>query len=159
MSNKKRKLLWIILAMASLLLLIYFLYKQIKEHYAQDDPMLKELFETIKPMFQTETYNNELKPLNNRDILKEISLYKGDKSYTINKEKIFLCLKDEKNQYYPKNMLIYVLLHEIAHVICNEIGHTEKFHKIFEDLLNEAIKLEIYNPSIPIIQDYCQHNN
>ena len=70
---------------------------------------------------------------------------------------MFLCLKDEKNQYYETNMLIYVLLHEISHVICDEVGHTEKFGKIFDELLEEAKKMNIYNPDIPIITDYCQY--
>jgi len=68
-------------------------------------------------------------------------------------------LRDENNEYYNENMLIYVTLHEVAHAICDEIGHTQKFHEIFESLLDRAYNMGIYNPSIPIIQDYCQHHN
>lgn len=135
-------------------------YKQIQEHYAQDDPMLHDLYETIRPLFNQDSYHTgELRVLNNRNIMKEINLYKGDKSYTINKKHIHLCLKDENGQYYDKNMLIYVTLHELAHVICDEIGHTDKFHKIFEELLLKANEQKIYDPSIPIIHDYCQYDN
>ena len=94
-----------------------------------------------------------------RRLKHEISLSKGKKSYTINKEEIFLCLKDENDQYYSDNMLIYVLLHEISHSVCDEIGHTEKFHKIFNALTTKAVELGIYNNQIPLIRDYCLYND
>lgn len=138
----------------------WVIYNQIQEHYSKDDPVLRNLLETVRPLFyQDNYYLGSLSSLNNRNILDEITLYKGNKSYTINKEKVYICLKDEKDDYYPKNMLIYVFLHELSHVICDEIGHTDKFHRIFEDLLGKAIEKGIYNPSIPIITDYCQHGD
>jgi hypothetical protein len=51
-----------------------------------------------------------------------------------------------------------VTLHEISHFLNKEdIGHTPKFHSIFEDLIEKASELGIYNPSIPLIQGYCEH--
>ena len=139
-------------------IIIFLILLQIEEYKLQDDPKLKELKKRIEPLFKQDNYfTGYLTELNKRNILNEINLYKGDKSYTINKQKVFLCLKDEKNQYYETNMLIYVLLHEISHVICDEVGHTEKFGKIFDELLEEAKKMNIYNPDIPIITDYCQY--
>lgn len=139
-------------------IIIFLVILQIEEYKLQDDPKLKELKKKIEPLFiQDKYFTGNLKELNNRNILNEINLYKGEKSYTINKQKVFLCLKDEKNQYYETNMLVYVLLHEISHVICDEVGHTEKFQKIFDELLEEATKMKVYNPDIPIITDYCQY--
>ena len=54
-------------------------------------------------------------------------------------------------------MLLYVLLHELSHVLCDEVGHTEKFHEIFDQILAEANKQGIYDNSYSIIQDYCQY--
>ena len=106
--------------------------------------MLRKLKKMMEPL---EEYTGKLK------------LYKAKKSYTINKDKIYLCLTDQNGDYYPINMLIYVLLHEAAHKVNKlDIGHTEKFHEIFEDLLDKAQKLGIYNPSIPPIDGYCIHN-
>jgi hypothetical protein len=95
--------------------------------------------------------------LNDVDLFEKISLYKGEKSYTINKQKVFLCLKDEKGEYYDDMMLIYVLLHEISHVLCDEVGHTQKFNDIFDEILEEATKHGIFDPSYPILQNYCQY--
>jgi len=83
-----------------------------------------------------------------------INLRKAGKSYTVNKSDMYLCLRDEAGEYFNKNMLIYVGIHELAHVVCKSIGHTEEFHAIFDELLNEAIKKGIYNPSIPVVGDY-----
>jgi len=139
-------------------IIVFLILLQVEEYKLQDDPKLKELKKKIEPLFNRDNYyTGHLSEMNSRNILNEINLYKGEKSYTINKQKIFLCLKDEKNEYYETNMLLYVLLHEISHVICDEVGHTEKFSKIFDELLKEAEKMNIYNPNIPIITDYCQY--
>ena len=56
-------------------------------------------------------------------------------------------------------MLIYVALHELAHVLCDEVGHTEKWKKIFEDLLLEAETKAVYDSNVPPILDYCTYND
>jgi len=139
-----------------IIIIIILIAVQVEEYTLQDDPKLIEIKEAIEPLFSKNTkYKGYLEVLNSRDILNEISLYKGNKSYTINKEKVFLCLKDKKGNYYDINTLLYVTLHELAHVMCDEIGHTSKFNKIFDELLSEASKLKIYDSKKPIVQDYC----
>jgi hypothetical protein len=150
----------LILVVLILLLSSYFIYKQLAEFYIEDDSKLVELKKFLEPLFpKNEQYSGVLEPLNNRDILSEISLRKGEKSFTINKTKIFLCLKDKKDEYYNNNMLMYVLLHEIAHCLCDEIGHTEKFHNIFAALLEKATKLNIFDPKKSIDKNYCDYKN
>ena len=83
----------------------------------------------------------------------------ADKSYTVNKKHMHLCLKNEDGNYFNKNMLMYVALHELAHVKCKSIGHTDEWHAIFEQLLDKASKMGVYNPNIPPVSDYqdrCQ---
>ena len=122
----------------------YFILNRIREKYIEDDPMLIKLRAALKDTFPD---------INN------VILLRGEKSYTINKKKIHLCLKDEKGDYYHQNMLVFVLLHEFAHVRCDEIGHTDKFHHIFKGLLDTASHHGIYNPNQPIIKDYCTYND
>jgi len=132
----------ILLAIALVGILIWIIVCQVKEHILQDDPMLYRLKDVLLPV---------------HPVVQDLKLYKGDKSYTINKEKIFVCLKDENGDYYPLNMLVYVVLHEIAHLLNKEdIGHTEKFHAQFDELLLRAAEVGSFNPSIPIISDYCK---
>jgi len=137
--------IFLIILLAGILLIgiTWWTTYSIREQYLQDDPKLRELKEKLLPLDPT---------------VKTIKLYKGDKSYTINKEKIYLCLKDEHNNYYSDNILIYVLIHEIAHLLNRQdVGHTPKFHQIFEELLDKAAKLGVYDPSVPMIQNYCNH--
>jgi hypothetical protein len=122
--------------------LIFVTLNRIYEKYVEDDPMLIDIRHTLYPVFPD---------------INGVVLLKGKKSYTINKKKVHICLKDEKGNYYDKNMLIYVTLHELAHVRCDEVGHTEKFHRIFQGILDTAIEHKIYNPSIPIIKNYCEY--
>ena len=72
---------------------------------------------------------------------KNLQFFNDKKSYTINKQKVHLCIKDENGEYYNDNMLVYVSLHELAHVICDEVGHTQKFWAMFDAILEEASKI------------------
>lgn len=80
-------------------------------------------------------------------------------SYTINKgEKIVICLRSKfLNELHDINTVMYVVIHELAHVACPEYGHTPLFKKIFIFLLKESYKINIYTPvdyrKKP--QDYC----
>jgi hypothetical protein len=67
-------------------------------------------------------------------------------SYTINKgEKIVFCLRSKLlENIHDMNTLMYVVIHEMAHVACPEYGHTPLFKKIFIFLLTEASKIKIY---------------
>ena len=132
----------IVLAILLIGFIIYSIFFQVKENMKQNDPVLKELVEMIQPL---------------HPIVKDIEFYEDNRSYTINKEKVYMCLKDKEGNYYHKNALLMVLIHEISHVLCPEIGHTDLFNDIFQDLLAKATELGIYNPSIPMIQDYCNY--
>ena len=141
--------------------IVWLVVTQVEEFTLQSDPKLKVLKEKVEPLFVSDKiYCGILSPLNNRkNILNEISLYKGDKSYTINKHKIYLCLTDENGEYYNDMMLLHVLIHEICHCLCDEIGHTEKFNDMLEALLDEAHNIGVYNKEYPLIQNYCTYND
>lgn len=115
---------------------------QVKENLDESHPIVMEVKRQISPVHPE---------------ISSMTFRKASKSYTINKEVIYLCIYDENGKPYPMNMLIYVALHEVAHVLCDEVGHTQKFHNIFEDLLKKATEMGIYNPSIPLIQNYCEY--
>ena len=68
-------------------------------------------------------------------------------SYSINKgEEIVFCLRSKINNHlHDINEMMYVAIHEIAHVGCPEIGHTPLFMKINKYLLSKAISYNIYN--------------
>jgi hypothetical protein len=70
-------------------------------------------------------------------------------SYSVNKgEELVFCLRSRnsknKDKLHDLNLLMYVVLHEVAHIACPEFGHTELFKKIFSFLTTKAIELGIY---------------
>ena len=67
-------------------------------------------------------------------------------SFSVNKgEELAFCLKSKRNgQIHEVNLLIYVALHEMAHIACPEIGHGDLFKKIFRFLTLKAIDMGIY---------------
>lgn len=86
----------------------------------------------------------------------EIPLYEGNSSYTENKSSITLCLRDQKTASpYDSNTLMYVALHELAHVISKTYGHGDEFKKNFAALLDRAEKLGFYDSKIPLPSNYC----
>lgn len=83
-------------------------------------------------------------------------------SYSINKgEELVFCIRSKKtNQLHNMNVLMYVALHELAHIGCPEVGHTELFNKINIFLLKQAIEIGVYRyenyDASPI--EYCGMN-
>ena len=68
-------------------------------------------------------------------------------SYSVNKgEQIVFCLRSRKNknEIHDLNLMMYVVIHEMAHVGCPSIGHTDEFRMIFAFFTQEAIKLGLY---------------
>ena len=68
-------------------------------------------------------------------------------SYSVNKgEELSFCLKSKKtDSLHDVNLLMYVAIHEMAHIACPEIGHGNLFKKIFKKLAAEAINIGIYD--------------
>ena len=130
------------LTTAVILILLWYISSKIIERFRQNEPMLHIIRNKLRPVFPD---------------IDNVVLLEGEKSYTINKQKIYICLKDKHGNYYNENMLTYVILHELAHVRCDEIDHTEKWERIFNEILEQATAAGIYNPSIPIIKDYCEY--
>lgn len=80
-------------------------------------------------------------------------------SYTTNKgEKLALCLAHPaKKQYQSLNTIMFVDLHELAHISTVGYGHHTDYWQNFKFLLREAVELGVYNPvdyaSSPV--NYC----
>jgi len=70
-------------------------------------------------------------------------------SYSINKgEEIVLCLrqrnKNNNDELVDLNTMMFVVLHELAHLASYSIGHTDEFWKNFKWILEESINIGIY---------------
>jgi hypothetical protein len=129
------------------------------------DPVVQKLKNKVTTFFEEreKPWVGHLECLNHKkkQVLDKLTLCRGESSYTINKEVVYLCVKDKQDNYYNNHMLMHVLLHELAHAICDEIGHTKKFDDIFTELMNECHaptcpnQTPIYNKHLPLLDDYC----
>jgi predicted metal-dependent hydrolase len=83
----------------------------------------------------------------NPDKISEGSNHSEHTSFSINKgEKIVFCLrsKDDKNKLVDLNTMMFVALHELAHVCTESVGHEPEFWDNFRWLLHEAINIGVY---------------
>lgn len=99
------------------------------------------------------------------DIEKEINISAGAKSETLSKKHIKLCLYDERKKMYSLPTLIYVLIHEMTHVITETISgygskpHDDLFHANLTILLEQAKKKGIYVSLNNVPENYCKRKS
>lgn len=73
-------------------------------------------------------------------------------TYTVNKDEMHVCLRtrDMNENLYDINLLMYVILHELAHMGNYDnnddpiIGHGIEFKNIFNILVTESINMNLY---------------
>lgn len=85
------------------------------------------------------------------DVFVENDMASPDTSYSENKgQKIVVCLRDKtKAPQYPlidQNTIMFVVLHEMSHLMTETIGHTQEFWTNFKRILHDAVQLGIYQP-------------
>ena len=121
-------------------------YTIIKSKNKNDDIGKANILAKIN--FKIQTLISSLSMSNSKQLLKEASIKleeRTDKTYiayTVNKgDSIGLCIENDENT------LFFIVLHELAHVITKEKGHTETFWKNFEFLVKQAIKMKLYDYS------------
>ena len=92
------------------------------------------------------------KRLNNTKLQETINK-PDESSYTINKgEIISFCLRNkdhekrETDEFHNHNVLVFVLIHELAHVMSIKEGHGTEFMENFRFILRESVKNNIYYP-------------
>lgn len=84
------------------------------------------------------------------------------KAYSLNKgEEISLCLRNVDNTLISDiNTIMFVLIHELAHIMTKEIGHPDIFWENMNLLLKKSEKIGIYTPidysKTPV--NYCGMN-
>lgn len=128
-----------------------------------------KLIEHLESVYKNDDSKNyfidKLKENYNSYMISEAAVDPRYTTYTVDKEDMHICLRtrDQYENIYDINTLMYVVIHEASH-LCNYtrsgvpiIGHGSEFKMIFKFLIEEAIKIDIYkyvnyaqNP-----QSYC----
>ena len=110
-----------------------------QENLEEDDKIKSELINNYK-------YIKMIKKRLPYSKIKESSAKSEYTSYSINKgEELVFCLRSKiNNKLHDINDIMYVAVHEIAHIGCPEIGHTPLFKKINLFLLKRAVEKGLY---------------
>lgn len=91
----------------------------------------------------------------NPNNVQETSLYESGTSYTIDKGKeLRLCLRNKpnRNKHHDINLLMFVAIHELSHIMSVTYGHNAEFQNNFKFLLEKGVECNVYSP-----QNYYIH--
>lgn len=84
----------------------------------------------------------------NSNGLRETGSGESSAAYTVNKgDQMRICVRDEKsdNLFENENDMMFVLIHELAHLMSKSYGHNLEFKKNFSIITRIAVELGIYD--------------
>ncbi len=114
------------------------------------------LNELVKHMITVYPYNPKVSRMVDRisdTVFEESNSRTNFNTYMQNKgDKIVICIRNSKNEFIDNNTLMFVAIHELAHVYNTSYGHDDTFWSGMKLLLTEAAKIGIYTPV-----DYSKH--
>ena len=117
---------------------------------AQTTDKLKYLVENVGSRYKNRSNVQKLVENFNPTTIKETLPTSEYTAYSENKgQKLAFCLNKNKNNndnLIDQNTLMFVAIHEIAHIMTFSVGHTDEFWQNFEFLLENAVELGIYEP-------------
>ena len=109
-------------------------------------PAVDLLAKTSEKMKKLVSFVNEEDPKDERvqRLVRKFDAYSENKG-----RKIAFCLnkeKDDNNHLIEENTLMFVAIHEMAHITTVSIGHTAEFWENFKYLLKYAVQCKVYDP-------------
>ncbi len=124
--------------------------QELADTLAKINIRLQRLLDYINNMSdKTNQFNINIDLLNSRykpeTFAENIDLI--DTSYTINKgEQVIMCLasRDYNEKIYDLNVLMFVAIHEFAHIGCITYEHNKEFHSFNNFLLTKANEIGVY---------------
>lgn len=110
---------------------------------------IKALLSHLKSKYPDKTDIHRLVEKFNPENIKETDVSDSGTSYSINKgSELSICLRDKTDPRYKLhklNTIMFVVIHELSHIMSKSFGHNEEFGDNFEFLLAEANQAGIYN--------------
>ncbi len=95
-----------------------------------------------------EKYPNHIliqKKLKNNMIIKELPEKSKHIAYTLNKNNLYICLRNKNGTFETQfNRIYFVVMHELAHIITKSIGHTDEYWGNYRLILKTAIENDLY---------------
>ena len=93
-------------------------------------------------------YNKKLKDNFNSDYITENIPGSQYVAYSVNKgEELSLCVREKDTEkFMDDNIILFVAIHELSHIMTPENGHTPLFWDNMKYLLEQGSKMGIYKP-------------
>tara|TARA_Y100001970_G_scaffold236878_1_gene296932 strand:- start:4512 stop:5090 length:579 start_codon:yes stop_codon:yes gene_type:complete len=93
-------------------------------------------------------YNKKLKDNFNSDYITENIPGSQYVAYSVNKgEELSLCIREKDSEkFMDDNIILFVAIHELSHIMTPETGHTPLFWDNMKYLLEKASSIGIYVP-------------
>lgn len=139
-------------------------YKTAGELLYKIDSRINKLFQHLDKKFIKSNQYNHISTVLKERIVKMIKNYdvshlkenfpintligdKPDSSFTLNKKKMSICLRDDNTKaFHDINDIMFVCIHELAHIINPTYGHPKSFWQYMKFLLHESVEIGIYSP-------------
>ena len=103
------------------------------------------LIDHMKTKFPKDVRVQQLASRYNPDALSEGSPDSGYTSYSVGKgRKLVMCIRQSDFTFVPHNTLVYVMFHELGHIMTKTLGHDAAFWENFKLILREAVAIGLY---------------
>ena len=110
---------------------------------------IKKLLKHLNEKYPTDAKIQRLTSNLDLSEIKETDMNDSGTSYSINKgSELSLCLRDKdktNNDLHELNLIMFVTLHELSHLMSKSYGHNDEFGSNFVFILKNAIDIGIYS--------------
>lgn len=117
-----------------------------QEPIVSDREVLLHLINDLNSLFEDPSSIPSYKILSSRD-----------RTFVANKETIYLVLRHSNDDLFDYPTILQAAIHEMAHILCTETGHSDNFYQIEDYLIQQAIKRQLLSNGFYPDPDYpCQ---
>ena len=130
------EILWMIILVVIIVIIVSL--------FTTKDSYLESMRPMIYQILLTSLIKDEISGLNIKhiDMFDNIQFRKSkDKTFTIDKQKIYIVTERISGRPYNQDTILFVLLHEVAHILSPDEHHTKTFFEIEKKLHQNAIEL------------------
>jgi len=125
-----------------------------RKHKKEDEKKI----ETYQDPLISKIYN-DLKLIYPNLDQKNITILAANDTLTEDKKTMYLCIRRKNGEYYDYPSILYIAIHELAHVLNDEYDteseHGDKFNNLNQILLQKAYELKLLPKNLKVNYDMC----
>lgn len=125
---------------------IYYTRKEDKEIAVEKLVIIDKFLEKLVSHIKEENSSDEFiqNKLNKEFVIKEVPKNSKNIGYTINKNVLYICMRNNYGFEENYNRMYFVVMHELAHIITKSVGHTDEYWNNYKMVIKTAIKHKLY---------------